>query len=550
LYNEKGIMAIFKGGGLDESLKEKRSGLGDAAGTKNERRDRDSLLGLRGAAMIYNWCNDRDRTAQFISEGSLEVTGYPPETLTNPAGTSYGELIEPEDRDRIWEEIQSALEAGREFRIVYRIRTAGGTTKWVWEQGRGIYSPNGEALFLRGIVLDVSNQVEAEKFLRLQRDLALQLSGSTEVHQIVESSLKYILELTGLDSGGIYLIDEKSGAADLAYSDGVSEEFRQAVSHYDPGSPYASLMREGQPIYASCEEPPVPTLRPDIGEGLKAFCLVPVKAQGQVIGAVIASSHSIFHISSQARNTMEILAGQIGQALLRARLAAEMEERAEQLRDFLDVAAHELRHPATLLKGYAFTLNKRWEMMDAGTRGEALNALDAGVNRLEGVVEELLDMSRIQRGRFIVLKENVEIKPLIERAVREMKDKGNDNAIGIKMKRGKSCAEVDSDAFMRLLIILLDNAVKYSSENSPVEIIAQVHGQDLEVSVLDRGVGIPEEARDKVFDRFYQVEDALHRGVSGLGLGLFIASRIAEAHGGRLEYEPRKGGGSIFTFTL
>ena len=228
----------------------------------------------------------------------------------------------------------------------------------------------------------------------------------------------------------------------------------------------------------------------------------------------------------------------------------ELENRAEQLRDFLDVAAHELRHPATLLKGYAMTLQEYGGDLSAPDIGNSLGAIMRGVDKLTSVVEDLLDVSRIERGSFSLAREYEEVKALADKAVEEMVARGMGNPVRVDFSEDLGPIWMDSDKILRLMIILLDNAVKYSPPNSPIEIRGEVSGGEAVVSVMDRGVGTPEEHRDMIFERFYQVGDVLHHSSPGLGLGLYIGRRIVEAHGGRIWHEPRPGGGSIFRFSL
>jgi two-component system sensor histidine kinase KdpD len=228
----------------------------------------------------------------------------------------------------------------------------------------------------------------------------------------------------------------------------------------------------------------------------------------------------------------------------------ELMNRAEQMRNFLDIAAHELRHPATLMKGYAMTLEARGQETEEVVWHESLQAIEKGADRLVDVVEELLDVSRIERDSFPVLKEEVEIEPLVRRAVGEMLARGCDKELLVELEDDVGRGWVDPEKFVRLLVILLDNAVKYSPVGSIIEIVGEGKKGNLVFTVLDRGVGVPEEDEEKIFERFYQVEDVLHHGGPGLGLGLYIGKRIVEGHGGEIWYEPREGEGAVFRFTL
>lgn len=228
----------------------------------------------------------------------------------------------------------------------------------------------------------------------------------------------------------------------------------------------------------------------------------------------------------------------------------ELEQRAEQLRDFLDIAAHELRHPATLLKGYAMTIRRHGDRIDHGTWLESLEAIEAGADRLVYVVEELLDVSRLQRGMFTLNEKEAPVMEGVDMAAREMRARAKEREIAVTTEGDLGTARLDHDRLSRLLIILLDNAVKYSPAGEAVELRAKRTGQELEFAVLDRGTGVPEDMRESIFERFVQVGDVLHHGGLGLGLGLYIAKRIVTAHGGRIWYEPRDGGGSVFRFVI
>jgi signal transduction histidine kinase len=222
----------------------------------------------------------------------------------------------------------------------------------------------------------------------------------------------------------------------------------------------------------------------------------------------------------------------------------------EVLRDFINITSHELRHPITLMKGYSEVLKSFGDELDEATRRKALDAIDKGTVRLNKLISELLDTSRIERGTFTIYKQEVDLATLAATVVEEMQAKSVAHPFLLDMPPGLEGCRADPEKLTQLLVIMVENAAKYSPPDGEITIRARPRGQGVLVSVTDRGPGIPEEERDRVFDRLYQVGDAIYHSTPGIGLGLYIARKIVEAHGGRIWYEPAPEGGSVFNFTL
>lgn len=228
----------------------------------------------------------------------------------------------------------------------------------------------------------------------------------------------------------------------------------------------------------------------------------------------------------------------------------DLQETAERLRHFLTVASHELRHPITIVKGYANTLTAYMENMPRELIMEILDDINSSTDRLTRYVEELMDVSRVEEGRFLVDRRAIEPMELMRMAEEDMQVLGSPNEFSFHVVPGTGAVDVDPEKFVQLLVILLDNAVKFSEPGTPVEVQVGREGGSIVVSVMDRGIGLHDEDMGKVFDRFYQVEDALHHSKQGIGLGLYIAREIVSGHSGKIWCEARPGGGTIFRFIL
>jgi PAS domain S-box-containing protein len=251
--------------------------------------------------------------------------------------------------------------------------------------------------------------------------------------------------------------------------------------------------------------------------------------------------------TAELRNTNRQLETEVEE---RTRAQEELKERAERLRHFLTVASHELRHPVSVVKGYTTMLSGYMDKMSKEELPPILDAIDASTNRLTSYVDDLLDVSRIENGRFEIQRQETDPRALIATAIEELRVRGCETEFAERVSGDVGVVRIDHQKVSKLLIILLDNAIKFSSDGSLIEIEVVPDTGGTRFSVLDRGIGVPDELKEKIFGRFYQVEDVQHHSKPGLGLGLYIAREIARAHGGDVWCEPRDGGGSAFHFTV
>jgi len=224
-----------------------------------------------------------------------------------------------------------------------------------------------------------------------------------------------------------------------------------------------------------------------------------------------------------------------------------VEAHAEELSEIVSVAAHELRHPATIFKGYSEILLNSGGNLEKEAVVEALEGISKASDRLVEIATKLQDTSEIKDG-IKLHRRSTDPALLIKKAI-GLLDAEN-SQFELDFPDNLLPVYVDSDKITQALLALLENAVKFSPEESTINLSIKQNEEETVFSVSDRGKGIPEESLELVFDKFHQVEDSIHHSKYGMGFGLYIVKSIIEAHGGWVKAGTREGGGSVLTFGI
>ena len=220
---------------------------------------------------------------------------------------------------------------------------------------------------------------------------------------------------------------------------------------------------------------------------------------------------------------------------------------AEELSEIVSVAAHELRHPATIFKGYSKILLNSGGNLEKEAVVEALEGISKASDRLVEIATKLQDASEIKDG-IKLHRRSTDPALLIKKAI-GLLDAENSQC-ELDFPDNLLPVYVDSDKMTQVFLAILENAVKFSPEESTINLSIKQNEEETVFSVSDRGKGIPEESLELVFDKFHQVEDSIHHSKYGMGFGLYIVKSIIEAHGGWVKAGTREGGGSVLTFGI
>ncbi len=313
----------------------------------------------------------------------------------------------------------------------------------------------------------------------------------------------------------------------------------------------AQTYRAAKPIYVKRvdEDTDSHVLLKDLG--LKQALVAPLKVESMRVGAIIVgdpyegdfTEDQLEQLGSLAAPAGLVLS-QIGRYEAQAEMTRRLEEVAQMKSDFVSTVSHELRSPLTSIIGSLDTVNRPELAPTEPTSQQLLLSARRQAGRLQRLIEDLLVVSRIDRGAIPVHPEVVRVQEMFDEINRVVSIEPK-----ITVEPEGLAVMADRDHFSRILINLVENASKYAPD-SPVELYAWQKNNRAMVAVVDHGPGIPEGARESIFDRFTQLDQSDTRSKGGTGLGLSIVKSLTEVMHGSVRVEATEGGGATFVIEL
>jgi signal transduction histidine kinase len=442
---------------------------------------------------------------------------------------------------------------------------------------------------LREAVARVIEQVrEQREGVRLRALVPLyQISQAfmTDLHlnDLLQRIVETAVGATGAQRGSLMLIDEDRQELTIQAAVGVPPEV-VATARERVGRGIAGwVARTGVPLVINNEEDIPPFLRPSLRGGMahSAVCL-PLAVKGRIIGVInLTKTAGQPPFTRGDAELLSVLAGQAAIAIENARLFEEMERAYQDLRrldeiksEFINVAAHELRTPVTVVLGYAALLAEEMSRRDLLIPGdeivsEYIEPIIRSARRLQELADNLLNLENLhhwQPGTG-----GIELAPLsacsiVQRVAAEFQSLAQERKISLSLGQAQKVNEMGpssspfhsssllvwGDEAKTVLILrhLLSNALKFTPSGGHVVLSVEPSEEEVVIAVADTGPGVPLEKRRYLFQPFFQAEPSLTRRYPGLGVGLSIAKRLAELQNGRLWLEDRPGFGAVFCLAL
>ena len=344
----------------------------------------------------------------------------------------------------------------------------------------------------------------------------------------------------------------------------VAQIFDCAVAIFLPAGESLE-MAIGDPDFPSDESDRAPALRafggrasveaqpPDSSRGTTRY--LPLDTPQGAVGVLAVSFRRRATGSTREEQALlDALANQAAVAIQRAKLAEESRQielmkRTEKLHSaLLSSISHDLRTPLVSITGTLTALLDESAMLDESTKRELLETAAGESGRLNRLVGNLLDMTRMEAGELRIEKKPCELRDVVGASLEQLADEVGSRAVRISIPRDYPEVPMDFRFMMKVFCNVIDNAVKYSGANAPIDIRARTAGRIAYIEIADAGTGIPEGDLKRVFDKFYRAER--QRRVTGTGLGLSISKGIVEAHGGEIAARNNEGGGATVTVSL
>ncbi|MCH7675829.1 PAS domain S-box protein [candidate division KSB1 bacterium] len=475
-----------------------------------------SMLMSNLPGMVYRCLNDRDWTMEFVSEGCLELTGYKPSDLIGNKRVAYNNLIHPDDQPLVREQVQKALEVREPFRVVYRIQTAAGEEKWVWEQGQGVFSKNGELIALEGFITNITERSKAEEALK---------ESEARIRAILETAVDGIITINATG-----IIESVNSAVEKLFGYTENEVIGKNVDVLMP-SPYREDHDTYLANYLKTGEKKIIGIGREVVAQRKDGITFPIRLSVSefFLGDKRMFTGIVHDISEEKALQQQILHSE--RLAIIGKMAAKV--------------AHEVRNPLSSVSLNAELLEEEIQSQDSVDIHEAKSLLKSMIREIDRVTlltDEYLQFSRLPESQPIKGNLNSLLKEMLKLLVEEFNQKN------IKLTSKGLSKELqvrfDRAQLRRVFLNIIRNAIESMPDQGTLNIWTERNIETAIIGIQDSGHGIPEDKVNEIFNPFFTTKDF------GTGLGLAISQQIIHEHKGQIYCESKIGQGTTFRIEL
>jgi signal transduction histidine kinase/DNA-binding response OmpR family regulator len=401
-----------------------------------------------------------------------------------------------------------------------------------------------------------------------------------DLEQALDEAVIQLCQLLDAVSGAMLIIDSTGSHARLAGSSGLTEPLRKVIAemyNLPQGALYASQTAVISRSAYGTELVFVPDVfTNEATEGIRplaralgfsSIVKAPLIPRDEPIGALHLFFEKRPHLDRQERQFLETAANAIAMAVQRSLLQENLlKEEAERLAlaesgrlktEFISTVSHELRTPLTSIEGYVQVILNGHCGDVPEVQKEFLQIVSRNSKRLCNLVDDLLDISRIESGTLLLERQPADVAAVLSECASMISGQAAEHnmPILIDAEPGLPLVNADPQRLGEVITNLLSNAIKYGRQDTPVEVaIRCVEGEDkhewVQVNVQDHGAGIPQDEQPRLFTKFYRIDNSSTRTAGGTGLGLAICKHLVELHGGKIWVESEPGKGSTFSFMV
>jgi len=415
---------------------------------------------------------------------------------------------------------------------------------------------------LRARTAELTRSVDELKALA---DVSRALSSTLELDAVLQTIVTRASQLAVTDACSVFEYDEATEAFYLRATNNLDDEVvtlaRQAPT------------RKGEGVQGRMAVTLQPVQVPDIAEedayhgplrdillktGTRAVLAIPMLRENELIGGLTVNKRTPGEFSPEVIELLKTFATQSALAIQNARLFREIEQKSRELEaasqhksEFLANMSHELRTPLNAVIGFSEVLTERMFGELNEKQEEYLKDIHASGQHLLSLINDILDLSKIEAGKMDLELSEFDLAMTIDNALMLVRERAARRSIALNTAVDERVGQVHADErkIRQVLLNLLSNAIKLTPEGGRIHVEARSVNESIEVSVTDTGVGIAPEDQDAVFEEFRQVGTA-DKKVEGTGLGLALSRKFIELHGGKIWVKSQVGAGSTFTFTV